>query len=177
MSSVEWLTPDEQVAWRAIVEFCGRVVDGTDTDVAPFGLTGADYEVLVHLSEARQGLRMSELADRVLVSRSRLTYRVDRLEGRGLVVRDHCETDRRGFIARLTEGGAQLLDEVAPHHVRGVRDRLVDRLDPQEFLELGRTAAKVIGQTPGPARRVRREHPPERPCVEAGVTGWGGDLP
>jgi len=145
MDSVKWLELDEQLAWRAVVEFSGRIIDGMDTDVAPFGLTGADYEVLVHLSEAEDGLRMSELAARVLVSRSRLTYRVDRLEERGLVVRENCETDRRGFIARLTPSGYELLVEVAPHHVSGVRARLVDRLERDEFLTLGRLAAKVLG--------------------------------
>lgn len=146
MESVNWLEIDEQLAWRCVVEFCGRIIDGMDVDVAPFGLTGADYEVLVHLSEAEQtGLRMSELAARVLVSRSRLTYRVDRLEERGLVVRENCETDRRGFIARLTPAGMELLVEVAPHHVAGVRARLVDRLDRDEFLTLGRLATKVLG--------------------------------
>lgn len=146
MDPVNWLRADEQVAWRAVVEFCGRIVDGMEVDVAPFGLTGADYEVLVHLSEAaEQGLRMSELAARVLVSRSRLTYRVDRLEERGLVVRENCETDRRGFIARLTPSGMELLTDVAPHHVAGVRQRLVDRLERDEFLTLGRLAAKVLG--------------------------------
>ena len=147
MDSVDWLDEQQQLAWRAVLELCGRVVDGVDVDVAGFGLTGADYEVLVHLSEAEDhGLRMSQLASRVLVSRSRLTYRVDRLEERGLVVREHCETDRRGFIARLTPAGMDLLVEVAPHHVTGVRERLVDRLDHDEFLQLGRLAAKVLGR-------------------------------
>lgn len=146
MEPVTWLEADEQHAWRAVVEFCGRIIDGMDTVVAAFGLTGADYEVLVHLSEAEEsGLRMSELAARVLVSRSRLTYRVDRLEERGLVIRENCETDRRGFIARLTPAGRQLLVEVAPHHVAGVRARLVDRVDREEFLTLGRIATKVLG--------------------------------
>lgn len=146
MEPVTWLEADEQLAWRAIVEFCGRIVDGMDADVAAFGLTGADYEVLVHLSEAEEkGLRMSELAARVLVSRSRLTYRVDRLEERGLVIRENCETDRRGFIARLTPAGMALLVEVAPHHVAGVRARLVDRVDRDEFLTLGRIVTKVLG--------------------------------
>ena len=88
---------------------------------------------------------LPELAARVLVSRSRLTYRVDRLEERGLVIRENCETDRRGFIARLTPAGRQLLVEVAPHHVAGVRARLVDRVDREEFLTLGRIVTKVLG--------------------------------
>ena len=149
MEAAPWLDPDQQVAWRAIVEFCGRVIDGIDADLAGFGLTGADYEVLVHLSEAESGgLRMSQLAARVLVSRSRLTYRVDRLEQRGLVVRESCVTDRRGFVATLTRAGRDLLDEVAPHHVGGVRRRVIDRLGADEFLALGRTAAKVLHHEP-----------------------------
>lgn len=145
MESVEWLTVDQQHAWRALVEFCGRLVDGMDADVARFSLTSPDYEVLVHLSEAQdQGLRMSELAGRVLVSKSRLTYRVDRLEARGLVVREPCETDRRGFIARLTPAGFEMLAEAAPYHVQGVRDRIVEHLDDDEFIELGRLAKKVL---------------------------------
>ena len=146
MTEVRWLDEQEQHAWRALLELCSRVLDGTDSDVVDFGLSGPDYEVLVHLSEAEgHGLRMSQLASRVLISRSRLTYRVDRMEERGLVVREHCETDRRGFIARLTPAGLELLGRVAPHHVSGVRDRIVDRLDRDEFLTLGRLAAKVLG--------------------------------
>ena len=145
MERAEWLTVDQQHAWRALIEFCGRLLDGMDADVARFGLTGPDYEVLVHLSEAQEdGLRMSELASRVLVSKSRLTYRVDRLEERGLVVREPCETDRRGFIARLTPAGLDMLAEAAPHHVQGVRERIVEYLDDDEFLELGRLARKVL---------------------------------
>ena len=151
---VAWLDADEQAAWRSVLEFCGRIIDGMDDDVAPFGLTSSDYEVLVHLSEARdEGLRMSELAARVLVSRSRLTYRVDRLEERGLVVRESCLTDRRGFIARLTPAGRSFLREVAPHHVAGVRARVVDRLDREEMLELGRIAAKVLAAERAPEER------------------------
>lgn len=145
MERVEWLTIEQQQAWRALVEFCGQLVDGMDADVAQFSLTSPDYEVLVHLSEAQDhGLRMSELAHRVLVSKSRLTYRVDRLEARGLVVREPCETDRRGFIARLTPAGYALLTEAAPHHVAGVRRRIVDHLTEEEFLELGRLTRKVL---------------------------------
>lgn len=155
MESVEWLTAEQQLAWRALIEFCGRLVDGMDADVARFSLTGPDYEVLVHLSEAQdQGLRMSELASRVLVSKSRLTYRVDRLEARGLVLREPCETDRRGFIARLTPAGQEMLEEAAPYHVQGVRDRIIRHLDDDEFLALGQFAEKVLaGQKAAAADR------------------------
>lgn len=140
------LADDEWETWRAIVEFSATVLNGTHVDVVPFGLTNADYEMLVALADAAKGMRMSDLAARVLVSKSRLTYRVDRLEDRGLVVREPCATDRRGYVARITPAGRALLEEVAPRYEAGVRTRVVDRLDPREFELLGRIAAKALGQ-------------------------------
>lgn len=140
------LADDDREAWRAIVEFSATVLNGTNVDVVPFGLTGADYDMLVALAGSAKGMRMSELAARALVSKSRLTYRVDRLEDRGLVIREPCATDRRGYVARITPSGRALLEEVAPRYEAGVRTRVVDRLDPREFELLGRIAAKALGQ-------------------------------
>ena len=107
MNNFRRLSPAEREAWRAIVEFCGHITNGADVDVLRHGLSGSDYEVLVRLADAgTEGIRMSELAALVLVSKSRLTYRIDRMERRGLVTRRVCDTDRRGFIAEITEHGA-----------------------------------------------------------------------
>ncbi|MFN8050014.1 MAG: MarR family transcriptional regulator [Acidimicrobiales bacterium] len=146
MDAGDRLSAVERMSWRAVLEMCTSIVDGADADVDAFGLSGADYEMLLNLSEAEHGLRMSELAARALMSKSRLTYRVDRLEARGLVVREHCSTDRRGYLARLTAEGSALLAEATPHHVAGVRDRLVDRLGDEQFVTLGRMAATVLGR-------------------------------
>lgn len=140
------MAEDDRETWRAIVEFSSKVLNDTNVDVVPFGLTGADYEMLVALAESPRGMRMSDLAARALVSKSRLTYRVDRLEDRGLVVREPCPTDRRGYVARITAPGLDLLDQVAPRYEAGVRERVVDRLDREEFELLGRIAAKAMGQ-------------------------------
>ncbi len=108
------------------------MLDRLDADLrAAHGIGLADYEILVQLSEApAHSLRMSELADRTLVSRSRLTHRVDRLTDAGLVSRAPCPTDRRGLFAVLSDDGLRLLEQAAPTHVAGVRRYVIDPLDP-----------------------------------------------
>ena len=145
MTHTRWLDPGEQLAWRRTIAAAILLVDALDRDLRnEHDLTLADYEILVHLSEAddRQ-LRMAELADAALVSRSRLTHRVNRLSDRGLVAREACPTDKRGTFAVLTPQGLALLERAAPTHVDSVRAHLVDRLDTDEFLSLGSLLGKV----------------------------------
>ena len=96
-----------------------------------------DYEVFVHLSEADdQRVRMSELSEKLLHSRSRLTQRIDRLEKRGLVRRQPCEDDKRGTWAVLTAEGLAALEATASHHVGHAREHLFDHLDPGDVSTL-----------------------------------------
>ncbi len=127
-----WLSSEEQVAWRSFLFGVNRLLEHLDHSLQEHhGVPLTDYEILVFLSEApRRRLRMSELADQVLVSRSKLTYRVDRLVERGLVVRSQVAADRRGLYAELTDAGMDLLDEAARTHVADVRDRLMDHIPP-----------------------------------------------
>jgi DNA-binding MarR family transcriptional regulator len=110
------------------------------------GLSLGDYDVLVHLSEAAgRSLRMSELAERLLLSRSGLTRRVDGLVRAGWVERKACPEDGRGSLAVITEQGMHLLRAAAPTHVRGVRRYLIDPLGAAdgrglEGLDLGLAA-------------------------------------
>src|SRR3954464_10715688 len=99
MAETVWLDEDEQRTWRTLLRHQVHVLDRLDSElVAEHGLSLADYEILAQLSEApERRLRMSELADVALVSRSRLTHRVDRLVEGGFVVRQPCPTDRRGM--------------------------------------------------------------------------------
>jgi DNA-binding MarR family transcriptional regulator len=94
---------------------------------------------------------MSELADRTLSSRSRLSHQVDRLSDAGLVDRQPCSDDRRGYFAVLTPSGWDFLVATAPMHVESVREHLVDALTPEEFAEFGRLCAKVAEQLRRPA--------------------------
>ena len=130
MADTNWLDDDEQRAWRTLLRHQVYVLDRLDSELAASHDIGlADYEILVQLSEApKRRLRMAELADVALVSRSRLTHRVDRLVDRGFVVRQPCPTDRRGTYAVLTAKGQRLLERAAPTHVEGVRRYVIDPL-------------------------------------------------
>jgi DNA-binding MarR family transcriptional regulator len=126
--SVEWLTDTEQQVWRRLLSVECRVKERLDRELRDgAGLTLGEYEVLVHLSEAPgTALRMSELASRLLLSRSGLTRRVDGLVQAALVARQPCDDDGRGAMAVLTPNGLAALRRAAPIHVRGVRRYLID---------------------------------------------------
>jgi DNA-binding MarR family transcriptional regulator len=125
-----WLTEYEQGLWRRLLAAECRLREKLDHELQEsHGLTIGDYDVLVHLSEAEGGsLRMSELAERLLLSRSGLTRRVDGLVRAGWVERKACPDDGRGSLAVLTRTGLDLLRSAAPTHVSGVRRYLIDPL-------------------------------------------------
>ncbi len=113
--------------------------------VAEEGMSLASYDVLVTLVDAPgRSLRMTELADRVLISRSGLTRLVDRLEREGLVRREPAPDDARGLLAVLTRGGYERLRRASPTHLRGVDDYVVSRLTGDELVELGRIMTKLV---------------------------------
>ena len=140
-----WLSDDEQASWRAWIAASLLLPDRLSRDLQEqSGISLPDYEILVYLSEApERRLRMSELASRTLSSRSRLSHQVDRLTDAGLVDRQPCSDDRRGYFAVLTPAGWDFLVETAPLHVESVRENLVDVLTPKEFAEFGRLCAKI----------------------------------
>ncbi len=140
-----WLSDDEQRDWRAFVETTQLLVNRLDTDLhRDAGLSHADYEILVRLSEAEGlQLRMSELADQALFSRSRLSHAVTRLESAGLVRREACPGDRRGTLAVLSEVGAGRLRQAAGGHVETVRRYVIDVLPDTELTELGRISRRI----------------------------------
>ena len=133
-SPPRWLTEEEQHAWRAYIRLAQLLMRQLDRDLHPFGLSMHDYEILVELSEAPLSrMRMTELADRTAQSRSRLSHQVNRMEARGLVGREGCEGDKRGTFAVLTQLGAAMISQVAPHHVASVRRHFIDHLDQVEL--------------------------------------------
>ena len=140
-----WLDAEQQKHWRAYIAATTLLQERLSRELqAAHGLTMADYEILVRLSESpERSLRMSQLAEHTLASRSRLSHQVDRLEKAGLVVREACESDRRGANAVLTEQGWELLVTAAPTHVGGVRAHFVDQLTPEQFAEVGEALATV----------------------------------
>lgn len=140
-------------AWQAFLRASIRLLERLDAELAGYGITLADYEILVNLSGEPSGeLRMTELAARTLVSRSGLTRRLDRLVDAGLVERRSCSTDRRGVLAVLTDGGRARLEQAAPTHVDGVRRHFLSQLHGQDLHELAASLNAVVESavTPGP---------------------------
>jgi DNA-binding MarR family transcriptional regulator len=141
----KWLSPDEQRSWRAFISAWTLLNHQLNTDLQiQCGLTIADYEILVRLSETEgRRMRMSDLAEATLASRSRLSHQVGRMETAGLLAREECTEDRRGSFAVLTDAGWQALVSAAPTHVTGVRENLVDVLSKSEFKALGDACQKI----------------------------------
>jgi len=149
-----WLNVDQQQQWRAYIAATTLLHEQLSRELQDaHGISMADYEILVRLSEAPERTRrMSQLADCTLASRSRLSHQIDRLERAGLVRRVACDEDRRGQNAILTDEGFALLVDAAPTHVTGVRTHLVDLLSEDEFNALGRACAIVaehLATSPG----------------------------
>lgn len=144
--ATRWLDPDEQRAWRAFLQASRVLMDRLDRELQDdAGLPHAYYEILVALSEApHRTMRMTELADRLLSSRSRLSHAVARLEALGHVERLDCPTDRRGTLAHLTDEGFAALRDAAPGHVEGVRTHLFDQLSPAQVAQLRRISEALL---------------------------------
>jgi DNA-binding MarR family transcriptional regulator len=142
-----WLTDEEQCTWRSYLAASRMLFDQLDRELQDeAGMSHADYEVLVRLSEAPgRSLRMSELAERTGSSRSRLSHAVAGLEGQGWVRRQRCPTDGRGTVAVLTKEGAAALAAAAPGHVRGVRRHLFDQLGRTQQRSLRSISDAVLG--------------------------------
>jgi len=146
--SAPWLTDQQQDVWRAFLAAIAVIDDHLDAALRPYGLDLGEYEILVKLSEAEgRQLRMSELAQAVRQSRSRLTHTVARMESKELIRRTSCPDDKRGVIAALTRKGFALLETAAPVHVQSVRNCFVDAVTPGDFAALGRAMQAVLEVT------------------------------
>ncbi|MFF4353135.1 MarR family winged helix-turn-helix transcriptional regulator [Streptomyces sp. NPDC001530] len=137
-----WLDTEERRAWLAYVEFSTLLSDYLNRQLRKdAGMTHADYTLLAHLSSVPdQTLTMSELAERLKITRSRLTHAVTRLQQVGYVDRRDDPANRRNQLAVLTAQGRQLLEEAAPGHVEAVRRAVFDALTPdqvRQFAEIG----------------------------------------
>ncbi|MDQ6613532.1 MAG: MarR family transcriptional regulator [Actinomycetota bacterium] len=181
-ASAEWLSDNEQTAWRTMVSVYARLVSRLDAELqAAHAISLRDYEVLVHLSEADgAALRMADLADRLVVSPSGLTRRLDGLVRDGLVKRQACLSDRRGTLAVLSEAGWAALEESAPTHAAGVKRYVFRLLDQDQVGQMtsnlrlmgaalessSRAAPSDHSRAPSDAGKPtppRRPIPPKRP--------------
>ncbi len=150
-----WLDDDEQRVWRAYLAVSRKLFSAIDRQMQDeSGMPQTYYIILAMLSEApNRSLRMSELADIVSSSPSRLSHAVDRLEERGWVRRERDPADRRGNRTVLTDEGWGVVQQSAPGHVRTVRTHLFDLVEPDELAVLDAVFTRVQAHLEGDERR------------------------
>ena len=141
-------------AWRGLLRTHALLVKRLDADLeAEHGIALTSYEVLLHLQHADgHKMRMCDVAESVLLSRSGLTRLIDRLEREGLVERASCPDDARGAYARLTDAGMAKFRAAQTTHLAGVRAHFLEHLGADELDALGDAWERVFGAaTGGPA--------------------------
>ena len=132
-SAPRWLNPREMKAWRSYIIASRRLLEALDSDLEGHDLTMADYEVMAQLSDAPgRRMRMSELAELSMLSKSRLSHLMKVMEKAGWVRREECVEDRRGYWAVMTDKGWKAIVAAAPSHVASVRRRFIDQLSVKE---------------------------------------------
>ena len=136
----------ELAAWRGMLRVHSRTVAKLDAELdREHGLSLSSYEVLLNLADApAREMRMGELAELLLLSRSGLTRLVDRLCREGLLERVNCEDDRRGSYARLTAAGLARFKSARPSHLRGVREHFLSRLPTAQQEALGTAFDRIL---------------------------------
>lgn len=146
MTSPHWLDDREARAWRAFARMQVRLDARLARDLLrDAGLSMADYAVLVQLSEAAgERLRVLQLGQAMEWEKSRLSHHLSRMERRGLVAREECETDARGAFICLTPQGRQAIEQAAPRHVEHVRRCFIDLLTPHQLDCLSEIAETVL---------------------------------
>ena len=169
MAKPRWLDEREAHLWRSWLRLNQELPSVLEEQISrDGGLSGADYAVLVPLSEAPDGmLRARELGRQILWDRSRLSHHVRRMEKRGLVVREECTEDARGAMVRMTDTGRAAIEGAAPGHVAATRrhffdllsnkevdlltavfDRVLANLDPDSGSDRGRASEGRASQKP-----------------------------
>jgi DNA-binding MarR family transcriptional regulator len=143
-STPRWLNPTEMKAWREYIIASRRLYEALDLDLDAHELSMADYEILAQLSDApERSMRMSELADVAMLSRSRLSHRMKVMEKAGWVKRQACEDDKRGSYAVMTPKGWKAIVAAAPDHVESVRSRFVDHLTKSDQVAIAEIFERV----------------------------------
>lgn len=143
------LSDDEQGLWRAWLTTSRAVLSLVDNDLkSTCAISLGDFELLSRLAEAPQyRMRMSDLAEALVISRSRLTHQVDRLTRLGLVDREFCDDDRRGVHACVTPRGIQRLGEAIPVHAESLQRHFLERLNTRDTQALARVCARFASSS------------------------------
>ena len=146
MAKPRWLDERQQHVWQGYLQLNQDLIAALEQQLArESGLSGADYRVLVPLSQAPGGvLRARDLGSEIDWDRSRLSHHLTRMEKRGLVIREECAEDARGLMVRLTKAGRRAIEAAAPGHVEAVRRYFFDQLSEDEMESLGAVFDRVL---------------------------------
>jgi DNA-binding MarR family transcriptional regulator len=144
----QWLTEDEQRVWRGLLQMTSRLDSRLNRELQQAsGLSLADYDVLVLLTEAPDGrLRMFQLMEDLQWEQSRLSHHIARMQRRGLVAREDCTTDKRGAFVVLTHAGRDAIEKAAPGHVDLVRRMVFDGLSAEQVVTLEAFVTRVLSR-------------------------------
>ena len=130
-------TREQLIVWRAFLETSYALIDILDAELqAERGLSLAWYDALVHLEEGEHGLRMNELASRILLSKSGLTRVIDKMEEAGLVTRERPAGNRRVVLVHMTPKGAETLAAARVVHRRGIQEHFAQQVDQADLQAL-----------------------------------------
>jgi DNA-binding MarR family transcriptional regulator len=145
-----WLNPREMKAWRSYIIASRRLLEALDNDLVGHDLSMADYEVLAQLSDAPgRRMRMSDLAELAMISKSRLSHRMKVMEQAGWVRREECKEDKRGSWAIMTDRGWKAIVKAAPDHVESVRNRFLDHLTVKDQEDAAKIFDRLISELRG----------------------------
>jgi DNA-binding MarR family transcriptional regulator len=145
-TKTRWLDERQQHMWQAYLHMNQNLYAALEDQLAhEGGVSGADYKVLVPLSEELGGvLRARELCAEIGWDRSRLSHHISRMEKRGLVVREECAEDGRGLMVRLTDTGRAAIEDAAPGHAETVQRLFFDLVSKQELATLAAVFDRVL---------------------------------
>jgi DNA-binding MarR family transcriptional regulator len=147
VSTNDYLDHREAELWLAYRRMNGLVQAAITTDLmTDSGLSESDYDVLSNLSEGTDRMRILDLGNRLRWSKSRISNHLTRMEKRGLVTREECDTDGRGTYVQLTRDGRRAIVDAAPSHVRSVRNNFFEHLSERQRNALQKIARHLVEQ-------------------------------
>ncbi len=145
--ATRWLTEEERAAWKGLSLMMLQLTARLSQGLAESGLSYQDYMVLAHLSDTPDGRRrVVELGDDLGWEKSRASHHIRRMVERGLVKKEPCPTDQRGWYVTLTPAGRAAAKAAAPAHVAQVRELFVDVLTPTQLAAVEAVSRRVLNQ-------------------------------
>ncbi|SHE57579.1 DNA-binding transcriptional regulator, MarR family [Ferrithrix thermotolerans DSM 19514] len=143
-----WLSQEQLLTWTNFLAASQLIEQRVDSQLRhDFDFSHSEYEILVRLSQAEDHtMRMGRLAQLTIINKSALTYKISNLSKKGLIDKVPCKDDARGLNVVLTKEGERLLHEIAPSHVKTVREVLIDQLSPTELEALHKISEKLLEQ-------------------------------